>query len=69
MKVIDLKPVSTDRIMNSVEISTEKFRGKKSPRWVREHIPDRLEGSREALWFESTVDRYLETLRKTKRVA
>lgn len=57
-------PPAPDRIMDAAEISREKFHGKKSARWVREHITDRIPGSREALWFESVVDDFIVHLRK-----
>jgi hypothetical protein len=53
-----------NRIMNAEEVAREKFHGKKSPRWVRSHVPRRIQGSRDALWFESAVDQYLDTLRE-----
>lgn len=60
-----IEPVSTGRLMNAEEIAAEKFTGKKSARWVRSHVPGRLPGSREALWFESAVDAFIDSLRKS----
>lgn len=56
---------TTDRLLNAAEIAAEKFSGKKSPRWVKAHVPGRIAGSREALWFESAVDAYLNELRRS----
>jgi hypothetical protein len=55
---------SGNRIMNADEIAREKFHGKKSARWVRGHVPGRIRGSRDALWFESAVDQFLNELRE-----
>lgn len=64
VRALRLDPASSSRrIMDADEVAREKFSGKKSARWVRAHVPGRLSGSREALWFEATVDAYLATLR------
>jgi hypothetical protein len=64
MTALALVPPNPDRIMSAAEIAAEKFSGHKSARWVRRNVPGRIEGSREALWFESTVDKYLARLQK-----
>lgn len=59
-----LTPPPPDRVMDAEEISQEFTSGKWSARMVRERVPGRIPGMREAAWFRSRVEQYFEALRR-----
>jgi hypothetical protein len=52
-------PARRRRLITPKEIAAEKFDGKRSERWVREHVPASARvphGSRPPLFYEDLVD-------------